>query len=1067
MYSSAAQPTAMRQSSTGSMGSYGDSSSIGSSGGGAHPSSALSQQHFSSASYGDYSSPVHPSRSMHGGNSGSGAGSKYTQQQQQGGQSNSSMVPRAPGGSSYSSSGLSTNGNGSGPGGGGGRDLTPISHPGMHRSTQPQPNAQSSQQQRYSSSSGYQAPSSAYTGNVGPIGSLPTNASSSLLSDPWSDTSSPLGGGGGSYAQYPAMAGSAQSLMPLPPHPSAVPPAKGGTGAGAASKKSNSATAGAAFSTAPSGSGSGIGVAPFPSGVQSADPPEPDLPKPPRVDLAVRKQTLDALLGDATTSQTYWNLVEKYLLVKLSKSELDAFVIEKLGRRNLHVHNDFFLAVLQNAMADELPPKPARKKGEPRKTKVKSEAQGATAKGGVGLGKKTAGGTDATAIKKERKPRSGKKKDTAGGDAAGKKSKRKSRSGAVPDDELLTPVGAYLSSAHTAAAFAHKPMAHLLRPSSYFEALEKLRYSGGGGAGGPTAVEYGQGGSFDAGAADLSGAWSHASSAVANGLANGSSASVNGSQQTRPPVPVPVVPTSIPPLEGHLQPPRLVFSTANSASIEHALQTMQALFKPKPAAAQRHHPHTSQLALPRAKSVSPRSSSMQDDSAVAFVSSSSSSSSSVPSSLVASSSSSLSTVLHTPSRSPSSASPSRLSSASVVRDVLPLAFTSEYTAHWEQAAEKRKSIQTHSRSEAADPSRMDDDESSPSAAAADNVADDAQETDVEGEDDDLEESDPYARLGDPETRAYLSALHSQPVPDRDAVRRRLYTSALHSGVPNVSESAVTLLQQATEEHLKAIIASILEYARPDKRGSMLRAIEQHTIGAAAPEAEAAGAESNMEDVTAAAADVANTNPNTADTDAAPSVTPPSSANAAAVVPVPVPVSVPMDESAQRPSSSSDAGAADVAVVASAPVAVTQPAMQDASAAASTVAAASSASAVASAAPVAAAPPAIAAATTASSGAVQLSDSMTAAQRIAYVRDAMSGPYADPLLLPPLVHNTWASVNAHMPVDRSDSPLPPLRVDAPMRMPLSAAQLTAVLHQYPELLSNTTAPLILERLSACQ
>ena len=56
--------------------------------------------------------------------------------------------------------------------------------------------------------------------------------------------------------------------------------------------------------------------------------------RPPRVDLKVRKQCLDELLGDAETQATYWNLVEKYLLVKLSKKELDQFVIEKLGKQN-------------------------------------------------------------------------------------------------------------------------------------------------------------------------------------------------------------------------------------------------------------------------------------------------------------------------------------------------------------------------------------------------------------------------------------------------------------------------------------------------------------------------------------------------------------------------------------------------------------------------------------------------------------------------------------------------------------------------------------------------------------
>jgi hypothetical protein len=56
--------------------------------------------------------------------------------------------------------------------------------------------------------------------------------------------------------------------------------------------------------------------------------------RPPRVDLKARKLALDALLGDSLTQSTYWNLVEKYLMVKLSKKELDEFVIETIGMQN-------------------------------------------------------------------------------------------------------------------------------------------------------------------------------------------------------------------------------------------------------------------------------------------------------------------------------------------------------------------------------------------------------------------------------------------------------------------------------------------------------------------------------------------------------------------------------------------------------------------------------------------------------------------------------------------------------------------------------------------------------------
>ena len=56
--------------------------------------------------------------------------------------------------------------------------------------------------------------------------------------------------------------------------------------------------------------------------------------RPPRVDLLAHKTALDSLLGSAEVQATYWNLIEKYLMVKLSKKELDQFVIEKLGKNN-------------------------------------------------------------------------------------------------------------------------------------------------------------------------------------------------------------------------------------------------------------------------------------------------------------------------------------------------------------------------------------------------------------------------------------------------------------------------------------------------------------------------------------------------------------------------------------------------------------------------------------------------------------------------------------------------------------------------------------------------------------
>ena len=74
----------------------------------------------------------------------------------------------------------------------------------------------------------------------------------------------------------------------------------------------------------------------------------------------------------------------------------------------VHVHNDFFLCVLQNAHSDELPPKPSKKKavasGEGKETKTNkdgSKKKDAAAKDKDKEGKKEAKEKKASAMKKK------------------------------------------------------------------------------------------------------------------------------------------------------------------------------------------------------------------------------------------------------------------------------------------------------------------------------------------------------------------------------------------------------------------------------------------------------------------------------------------------------------------------------------------------------------------------------------------------------------------------------------------------------------------------------------------
>ena len=126
--------------------------------------------------------------------------------------------------------------------------------------------------------------------------------------------------------------------------------------------KRNSATA-APHSTTSSGNNSTFATPPLsmlsnpPSPTTPPSPPSPPLP-PLRVDLHSRHQALNAVLtasGGEARVASYWSVIELFLRAQLSKAELDTEVKRLIGDDSLAVHNDFFFALLQNAMSEELP----------------------------------------------------------------------------------------------------------------------------------------------------------------------------------------------------------------------------------------------------------------------------------------------------------------------------------------------------------------------------------------------------------------------------------------------------------------------------------------------------------------------------------------------------------------------------------------------------------------------------------------------------------------------------------------------------------------------------------------
>ena len=218
----------------------------------------------------------------------------------------------------------------------------------------------------------------------------------------------------------------------------------------------------------------------------------------------------------------YWAVIELFLRAQLSKAELDGEVKRLVGEDSIHAHNDFFFALLQNAMSDELPTA-AKGKREAREgegagsaskvekgEKVKregGEAAGKEAQKAEGKeGKKEKGKRDksgtplpltptaastappsaAASIKSEDKKEGKKRKDgSAKGEKEGKRDKRKERAEeeeAMDWSEQVWPLPPPPQRwSDVSQASVHREMKHIVTASDYFAALRRERERRGGG----------------------------------------------------------------------------------------------------------------------------------------------------------------------------------------------------------------------------------------------------------------------------------------------------------------------------------------------------------------------------------------------------------------------------------------------------------------------------------------------------------------------------------------------------------------------------------------------------------
>nr|XP_043617704.1 uncharacterized protein LOC122589476 [Erigeron canadensis] len=75
----------------------------------------------------------------------------------------------------------------------------------------------------------------------------------------------------------------------------------------------------------------------------------------PRIDTFELKVEIEKRLG-SKKAESYFNLVTKYLSLKLKKPEFDKLCVSLIGRENIRLHNELIMAILKNAVVSKLPP---------------------------------------------------------------------------------------------------------------------------------------------------------------------------------------------------------------------------------------------------------------------------------------------------------------------------------------------------------------------------------------------------------------------------------------------------------------------------------------------------------------------------------------------------------------------------------------------------------------------------------------------------------------------------------------------------------------------------------------
>ncbi|KAL8240617.1 hypothetical protein R6Q59_013972 [Mikania micrantha] len=74
-----------------------------------------------------------------------------------------------------------------------------------------------------------------------------------------------------------------------------------------------------------------------------------------RINTVELKLQMERILG-AQRSEKYFNLLTRYLSLKIQKSEFDKLCIRLIGRENIGLHNELIRAILKNAAVSKTPP---------------------------------------------------------------------------------------------------------------------------------------------------------------------------------------------------------------------------------------------------------------------------------------------------------------------------------------------------------------------------------------------------------------------------------------------------------------------------------------------------------------------------------------------------------------------------------------------------------------------------------------------------------------------------------------------------------------------------------------